>query len=47
VVSFTAQSLYLWGKRPLYSLDRRMGGPQSLSGHGDKEKNSINAPARN
>jgi hypothetical protein len=28
------------GKSPWYSLDRRLGGPQSRSGHGGDEKNS-------
>jgi hypothetical protein len=31
--------LYAQGKRPLYPLDRRLGGPQSQSGHGGEEKN--------
>jgi hypothetical protein len=40
VVSFTALSLYPQGKSPWYSLDRRLGGPQNLSGCGGEEKNS-------
>jgi hypothetical protein len=32
VVSFTPQPLYLRGKSPRYSLDMRLGGPQSRSG---------------
>jgi hypothetical protein len=28
------------GKSPWYPLDRGLGGPQSLSGHGGEEKNS-------
>jgi hypothetical protein len=32
VVSFTPLPLYPPGKSPLYSLDRRLGGPQSRSG---------------
>jgi hypothetical protein len=28
------------GKEPQYPLDRRLGGLQSRSGHGDEEKNS-------
>jgi len=40
-VSFTP-----WGKNPWYALDRRLGGPQSWSVHGDKEK-KIPAPAGN
>jgi len=31
-------SCYIQGKNPRYSLDRRLGGPQSWSGHGGKEK---------
>jgi hypothetical protein len=30
----------LQGKSFRYPLDRRLGGPQSPSGHGDEEKNS-------
>jgi hypothetical protein len=33
------QLLYLQGKSNQYPLDRRMGGPQSQSGHSDEEKN--------
>jgi hypothetical protein len=40
VVSFTTRTLYPQGKSPWYPLDRRLGGPQSRSGHGVKEKNS-------
>jgi hypothetical protein len=29
------------GKEPQYPLDRRLGGPQSQSGHGGEEKNST------
>jgi hypothetical protein len=32
--------LYLQGKRLSYPMDRRLGGPQSQSGHGGEEKNS-------
>jgi len=32
MVSFTPRPLYLHGKSPRYSLDRRLGGPQSRSG---------------
>jgi len=36
------------GKQPpWYSLDRRLGGPQSRSGCGDDEKNSFTAPTEN
>jgi hypothetical protein len=28
------------GKSPSYPLDKRLGGPQSRSGHGGEEKNS-------
>jgi hypothetical protein len=40
VVSFTTRPLYSQGKSPWYTLDRRLGGPQSRSGHGGEEKNS-------
>jgi hypothetical protein len=40
MVSFTPRLLYPEGKSPLYGLDRRLGGPQSRSGHGVEEKNS-------
>jgi len=36
VVSFTTWPLYHWGKEPLYSLDRRLGGAQIWSGCGGK-----------
>jgi hypothetical protein len=39
-----ALPLYPQGKSPWYSLDRRLGGPQSQSGHGGKEKNSQPLP---
>jgi len=32
------------GKLPPYPLDRRLGGPQSRSGHGGEEKNSQPPP---
>jgi hypothetical protein len=38
-VSFTPQPLYPRGKSPRYPLDRRLGGPQSRSGHSGKETN--------
>jgi hypothetical protein len=34
-------SALLLGKESLYLLGRRLSGPQSLSGRGDKEKNSV------
>jgi hypothetical protein len=40
VVNFTPWTLYPHGKNPWYLLDRRLGGPQSWSGHGGKEKTS-------
>jgi hypothetical protein len=40
VVSFRHQLLYPQGKSPWYPLDRRMGGPQSQSGHTGEEKYS-------
>jgi hypothetical protein len=33
VISFTSWRLYSWEKRPPYPLGRRLGGPQSRSGH--------------
>jgi hypothetical protein len=44
VVSFTPQPLYSQGKSICYPLDRRLGGPQSHSGRGGKEKNSQTPP---
>jgi hypothetical protein len=44
MVSFTPRPLYPQGKGPRYPLDRRLGGPQSRSGHGDEEKNSQPPP---
>jgi hypothetical protein len=44
VVSFTPRPLYPQGKSPRYSLDRRLGGPQSRSGRGGEEKNSHSLP---
>jgi hypothetical protein len=38
--SSTPWLLHPQGKSPWYPLDRRLGGPQSQSGHGAKEKNS-------
>jgi hypothetical protein len=32
------------GKEPRYTLDRRLGGPQSRSGRGGEEKNSHSLP---
>jgi hypothetical protein len=40
VVSFTPRQLYPQGKSTWYPLDRKLGGPQSRSGHGVEEKNS-------
>jgi len=40
------QPLYPQGKRPQYSLDRRVGGPQRWSGHCGEEKN-FQPPAEN
>jgi len=40
VDSFTSRPLYPQRKKPWYPLYRRLGGPQSLSGHGDEGKNS-------
>jgi hypothetical protein len=44
VVGFKLRPLYLQGKSPSYPLDRRLGGPQSRSGRGGKEKNSQLLP---
>jgi hypothetical protein len=44
VVSFTSQPFYPQGKSPCYTLDRRLGGPQTRSGHGGEEKNSQPLP---
>jgi hypothetical protein len=32
------------GKKPLYPLDKRLGGPQSRSGRGGEKKNSQHPP---
>jgi len=47
VVSFTPQLLYPQGNSLLYPLDRRLGGPQSWSGNGGKEKLPSLHPAEN
>jgi hypothetical protein len=44
VVSFTPRPLNPQGKSPSYSLDERLGGPQSRSGRGGEEKNSQPLP---
>jgi hypothetical protein len=44
VVSFTPQPLYPQVKSSWYTLDRRLGGPQSRSGRGGEEKNSQPPP---
>jgi hypothetical protein len=44
VISFTPRSLYPQGKSLWYTLHRRLGGPQSRSRHGGKEKNSQPLP---
>jgi hypothetical protein len=44
VVSFTPRPLYAQGKRPLYPLDRRLGGPESWSIRGGEENNSQPLP---
>jgi hypothetical protein len=44
VVGFMPQLLYPQGKSPWHPLDRRLGGPQSWSGHGGEEKNSQPVP---
>jgi hypothetical protein len=45
VVSFTPQLIYLQGKHPRHSLDRRLGAPQSQSGYCVEKK--IIAPTGN
>jgi hypothetical protein len=44
VVSFTPSPLYPQRKSLWYSMDRRLGGPQSWPGHGVEEKNSQPPP---
>jgi hypothetical protein len=44
VVSFTPRLLYPKGNSLLYTLDRRLGGPQSRSGHDGEEKYSQPLP---
>jgi hypothetical protein len=44
LVSFTPRALYSRGKSPLYPLYRRLGGPQSRSGHCGVEKNLLQLP---
>jgi hypothetical protein len=44
VISFTPRPFYTQGKSPWYPLHSRLGGPQSRSGHGGKEKNSQLLP---
>jgi hypothetical protein len=44
VVSLTPRPLYPQRESPWYPLDRRLGGPQSLSGRGGGEKNSQPLP---
>jgi len=41
VVSFTLQPLYPQGKRPRYPVERRLGGYQIQSGHGDKKRRFL------
>jgi hypothetical protein len=40
VVSFTPRPLHPQGRSPWCPLDKMLGGPQSGSGHDDKDKNS-------
>jgi hypothetical protein len=39
MISFTSRPFYPRGKNQLYPLDKRLGGPQSRSGHCGEEKN--------
>jgi hypothetical protein len=41
MVNFRPQPLYPWGKNFWYSLNRRLGGPQSRSENFGKEKNPL------
>jgi len=41
VISFMLQPLYSFGKSPQYPLDKRLGGTQSCSWFGGKEKKSL------
>jgi len=49
VVSFTSQLIYPWGKTPWYPLDRRLGAPQSWSGHisFEEKESAIIVPTGN
>jgi hypothetical protein len=44
MVSFTPRPIYTQGNSPCNPLNRRLGGPQSRSAHGDEEKNSQSLP---
>jgi hypothetical protein len=44
VVTFKLRPLYSQGKSLRYPLDRRLGGPQSRSGHGGEKRNSQPPP---
>jgi hypothetical protein len=44
VVKFMPQPLYPQGRSSRYPLDRRLGGAQSIYGHGGEEKNSQSPP---
>jgi hypothetical protein len=44
VGSFTPRSLYPQGKSPWCPFNRRLCGPQSWSGYGGEEKNSLPLP---
>jgi hypothetical protein len=44
MVSFTLRPLYPEGKRPWYSLNRRLGELQSRSGRGGEDRNSQPLP---
>jgi hypothetical protein len=46
LVSFKPQPLYFKGKNTRFSLGRRLGGLQSRSFHGDKEKIVASAGIR-
>jgi hypothetical protein len=46
LVSFSPRPLYPRGNWTRYPLDRRLGGPQSRSGHYGEEKNPYSAGNR-
>jgi hypothetical protein len=45
-VSFLFWPIYSWDKSPPYPFDRKLGGPESLSGRDGEEKTSYHGPCR-